>query len=190
MLVLTEIDRERYGRDHRAMEGHSERTYSDNQGRMWRLARSLDHIPPEFEIIGPYAQDFEGLLPLFKVKGERYWGSGFSWPMAQRRFLWEIGATLQTPPAGEKPFVVWCRHCGARDVSLSEFRDFRGNCIAVCCAACCGFLKVYLDTVGRAHGWIPGKCSPYHTPTIRDTAHLRDLAYSIMAGTYKSTAEV
>lgn len=62
-IHLTEIARDTYGRDGRAINRHSERTYRDEQGNLFMLSCTLDGIPPFFEAYGPYRENHRGLFP-------------------------------------------------------------------------------------------------------------------------------
>jgi hypothetical protein len=85
-LTLTEIGRDVYGHDERAINLHSTRTYRDQHGNLYVLSRTLDGIPPFFEAYGPYRQDHCGVLPRLRVNGLEYWGDGWSWQRATRAF--------------------------------------------------------------------------------------------------------
>ena len=85
-IQLTEIERDTYGRDGRAINRHSDRTYRDKDGNLYMLSKTLDGIPPFFEAYGPYREDHRGLLPRLLVDGEEYWGDGWAWPEAFRAF--------------------------------------------------------------------------------------------------------
>ena len=85
-IELTEIHRETYGRDGRAINRHSDRTYRDRDGSLYMLSRTLDGIPPFFEAYGPYREDHAGVLPRLLVDGQEYWGDGWSWQRAFRAF--------------------------------------------------------------------------------------------------------
>lgn len=81
-LQLTEINRDTYGHDHRAINKHSDRTYRDQHGTLYMLSKTLDGIPPFYEAYGPYRKGHRGLLPRLLVNGQEYWGDGWSWPEA------------------------------------------------------------------------------------------------------------
>ena len=95
--VLTEVRRERYGRDRRAINRHSDRRYRDGGGSLYLLSRTLDGCPPFFEAYGPFAADRQGHLPRLPVGGREYWGDGWSWKRALAAFLGELGAELAEP---------------------------------------------------------------------------------------------
>ncbi len=86
MFELTEISRETYGRDQRAINRHHERRYRAPSGRLYVLSRTLDGIPPFFEAYGPFADDHVGILPRLKVNGREYWGDGWEWERAYEAF--------------------------------------------------------------------------------------------------------
>jgi hypothetical protein len=86
-MKLTQIDRDYYGHDERAINKHSVRVYEDEKGQRYNLSRTTDGIPRFFEAYGPYAADFLGFLPRFKVNDRDYWGEGIGWKKAQRIFL-------------------------------------------------------------------------------------------------------
>lgn len=94
-MKLTEIGREVYGHDGRALNKHSERKYQDEQGRFYLLSRCLDGCPPFYEGYGPYTAEYQGVLPRLKVDGQEYWGDGWSWARAVRAFCRELRATLK-----------------------------------------------------------------------------------------------
>jgi hypothetical protein len=94
MRTLTEIGREVYGHDRRAINKHSERTYEDERGLRYVLSRTLDGCPPFYEAYGPFNREHEGVLPSLKVKGREYWGSGWDWARAIRAFCAELQATV------------------------------------------------------------------------------------------------
>ena len=79
MTELTEIRRETYGHDGRAINWHSERWSRGRDGSLYVLSRTLDGRPPFFEAYGPFPQDHEGLLPRLLIHGKEYWGDGWSW---------------------------------------------------------------------------------------------------------------
>ncbi|MBT4814323.1 MAG: hypothetical protein HOJ57_37275 [Lentisphaerae bacterium] len=79
MKELTEIRRETYGHDSRAINQHSERWYRNSAGKLYVLSLTLDGCPPFFEAYGPFGEDHEGLLPRLLVDGQEYWGDGWSW---------------------------------------------------------------------------------------------------------------
>jgi hypothetical protein len=94
MKKLTEIGRETYGNDKRAINKHSERTYRDGDGNLYVLSRTLDGCPPFFEAYGPYRQEHQGALPRLRVMGKEYWGNGWTWPAAMKAFCRELCATI------------------------------------------------------------------------------------------------
>lgn len=94
MKRLTEIKRETYGHDGRAINKHSERTYKDAEGNVYVLSRTLDGCPPFFEAYGPYQADQQGALPRLRVMGKEYWGNGWTWPAAVKAFCRELCATI------------------------------------------------------------------------------------------------
>ena len=91
---LTEIRRETYGHDSRAINRHSERWYRDSTGRLYVLSRTLDGCPPFFEAYGPFGEDREGLLPRLLVDGQQYWGDGWPWRRAITAFCHTLGAVI------------------------------------------------------------------------------------------------
>ena len=94
MKTLTEISRDTYGHDRRAINMHSERRYRDEQGRIYTLSCTLDGIPPFFEAYGPFEEGHGGLLPRLKVNGQDYWGGGWSWQIAEKAFCRELQAVI------------------------------------------------------------------------------------------------
>lgn len=92
-MQLEEISREIYGNDDRAINRHSERRYKNEAGEIYVLSRTLDGIPPFFEAYGPFSEDYEGLLPRFRVNNMDYWGDNWSWGQALRAFLNELEKT-------------------------------------------------------------------------------------------------
>ena len=98
---LTEIRRETYGHDGRAINRHSERWYHDADGNLYVLSRTLDGCPPFFEAYGPFPEGHEGLPPRLLVDGKEYWGDGWSWPSATAAFCEEIGAEIVPPQRQE-----------------------------------------------------------------------------------------
>lgn len=95
MKQLIEISRETYGHDNRAINKHSERRYRDQSGKFYVLSRTLDGCPPFFEAYGPYKEDHVGVLPRLKVRGQEYWGDGWTWRQAIKAFCAEIGAEIR-----------------------------------------------------------------------------------------------
>ena len=98
---LTEIGRDVYGHDERAINLHSERTYRDQDGKLYVLSRTLDGIPPFFEAYGPYREDHCGILPRLRVNGQKHWGDGWSWEKAVTAFCRELDAVIV--PARKSP---------------------------------------------------------------------------------------
>ena len=96
MKLLTEVGRETYGNDHRAINRHSERTYRDQHGDLYVLSRTLDGCPPFFEAYGPYRPEHQGVLPRLHVMGQEYWGDGWTWPAALKAFCQELYAIIRT----------------------------------------------------------------------------------------------
>jgi len=94
-LTLTEIGRETYGHDERAINRHSERQFCDQQGRLYVLSRTLDGCPPFFEAYGPYPAEYQGILPRLRVNGEEYWGDGWTWEQAEAAFCRELNARIR-----------------------------------------------------------------------------------------------
>lgn len=95
MKQLTEISRETYGGDDRAINRHCERRYRDKQGKRYVLSRTLDGCPPFFEAYGPYKANHEGILPRLKIDGHEYWGSGWSWRKALEAFGRTLNAVIE-----------------------------------------------------------------------------------------------
>lgn len=95
MKTLTEVSRETYGHDGRAINRHSERMYKDENGKRYVLSRTLDGSPPFFEAYGPFKEDHVGALPHLRVRGEEYWGDGWTWSRAIKAFCVESGAELK-----------------------------------------------------------------------------------------------
>jgi hypothetical protein len=96
MITLTEVSRETYGHDERAINKHAERRYKDAHGNVYVLSRTLDGIPPFFEAYGPFEECYSGLLPRLKVGGQEYWGSGWSWQRAVAAFCSELQAVIRS----------------------------------------------------------------------------------------------
>ncbi len=95
-MILKEINRERYGgSDGRAINKHSSRIYETSDGQLVVLDRTLDMAPPAFEITGPYAKDFQGVTPITKVNGERFFCDGQSWNKAIKVMCETLKATVQ-----------------------------------------------------------------------------------------------
>ena len=94
MKILKESGRETYGHDDRAINTHSERHYQDQTGKCYVLSKTLDGCPPFFEAYGPFGKDHVGVLPRLKVRGEEYWGDGWTWSRAIKVFCAEIGAEI------------------------------------------------------------------------------------------------
>ena len=93
-MLLTEIDREVFGNDRRAINRHSCRTYRTDDGRIVVLDRTLDMCPPAFEIHGPYAEDFQGVTPTTKVNGEQNFCDGRSWDVAIQKMCEVLDARV------------------------------------------------------------------------------------------------
>lgn len=94
MRALTEISRDTYGHDGRAINKHSERRYRDEHGRLYVLSCTLDGIPPFYEAYGPFDEEHSGLLPRLKVNGQDYWGNGWSRRKAETAFCHELKAVI------------------------------------------------------------------------------------------------
>jgi len=92
--ILTEISRETYGHDDRAINKHSERKYRDAYGNLYVLSRTLDGCPPFFEAYGPCRPEYQGALPRLRVMGQEYWGDGWTWQAAVKGFCRELRATI------------------------------------------------------------------------------------------------
>ena len=105
MKMLTEVKRETYGHDARAINRHSERHYEDRAGNRYILSRTLDGVPPFFEAYGPYQKDHEGFLPRLMVAGQEYWGDGWAWQRALRAFCKELHARIERQPKRRKTAV-------------------------------------------------------------------------------------
>lgn len=95
MKTLTEVSRETYGHDDRAINKHSERIFRDADGNLYVLSRTLDGCPPFFEAYGPYRPDHKGVLPRLRVTGKEYWGDGWTWSAAIRAFCRELKVTIR-----------------------------------------------------------------------------------------------
>jgi hypothetical protein len=93
-MILTEIDREVFGNDTRAINRHSCRTYRTEDGDTVVLDRTLDMCPPAFEIQGPYHKYFRGLVPTTKVDGKRFFCDGETWPRAIAKMCEVLDATI------------------------------------------------------------------------------------------------
>ena len=101
MRHLTEVERERYGGDRRAINRHSTRGYRDSaSGELFLLSRTTDARPRVFEAYGPYTEATRGALPSISVGGQHYWGAGWSWPAAVAAFLKAIDGGLVEPLTG------------------------------------------------------------------------------------------
>ncbi len=88
MKKLTFQYEERYGGgDGRAIDRHVTRVYKDENGFRYHLDRDLSIIPPCFEALGPIPAGFEGITPIIKINGERYFGDGISWKKATKIFM-------------------------------------------------------------------------------------------------------
>ena len=98
MKVLTEIRRETYGHDERAINRHSERWYADAADNRYVLSRTLDGSPPFFEAYGPFRDQHKGCLPRLKVLGREYWGDGWTWRRALRAFCKGLNASIRSKP--------------------------------------------------------------------------------------------
>ena len=105
MKRLTEIKRETYGHNARAINRHSERWYEDAAGHRYVLSCTLDGCPPFFEAYGPFRADHEGLLPRLKVLGKEYWGDGWTWRKALGVFCKELNAGIVCRPTRRKAAV-------------------------------------------------------------------------------------
>ena len=99
-VELTEIGRDVYGHDARAINRHSERRYRAEDGSLYVLSRTLDGCPPFFEAYGPYRDDHCGVLPRLRVDGREYWGDGWSWKQAVRAFCTALNATMAEQQKG------------------------------------------------------------------------------------------
>ena len=95
LLRLRLVGQETYGHDDRAINRHTEQHYEDEAGNRYVLSRTLDGVPPFFEAYGPYRPDHEGLLPRLKVRGQDYWGAGWSFARARQAFCRTLNATIK-----------------------------------------------------------------------------------------------
>jgi len=97
MEHLELIESDRYGghydspNNKRAINAHSERTYQDTDGNLYRLSRNLDEVGRSFQASGPYAKDFVGILPRFEVDGQVAFAEGRSWQTAERMLDEAVG---------------------------------------------------------------------------------------------------
>lgn len=79
---------EKYGGgDGRVIDRHVTRVYEDENGVEYHLDRDNSIIPPCFEALGPIPKGFQGITPIIKIDGERYFGDGISWKKATEIFL-------------------------------------------------------------------------------------------------------
>jgi hypothetical protein len=85
-MSVHEISRDYYGHDETAINKHSERVFTDSSGRLFKLSRTTDGVPPFFEAYGPYTEDYRGILPRLLVDGREYWGDGWTWGRALEAF--------------------------------------------------------------------------------------------------------
>ena len=88
-IALTEISRDRYGWDERAINRHSERQYRTPDGMLFTLSRCLDAIPKYFEAYGPYTSTFKGLTPKLSIPNTTNiaFNHGITWAHAERLFF-------------------------------------------------------------------------------------------------------
>lgn len=75
------------GGDGRAIDRHSSKVYEDEQSNKFILDRDLSIVPPCFEAIGPIPKGFQGICPIIKINGERYFGDGITWQQAEKIFF-------------------------------------------------------------------------------------------------------
>ena len=94
MKTLLEMSREIYGHNGRAINRHSERVYRDAHSRRYVLSKNLDGFPPFFEAYGPFNAKHNGVLPRLRVRGQDYWGGGWTWQMAIHVFCRQLDATI------------------------------------------------------------------------------------------------
>jgi hypothetical protein len=85
LKYIEEVGRQYFGGryDDRAINAAAERTYKDIFGRTFQIHRELDSEDKAFQILGPIADDFEGILPVLEVDGSRSFGGGVSWKAAE-----------------------------------------------------------------------------------------------------------
>lgn len=97
-MILKEVEHEREifgGGDGKAINRHSVRVYKTDDGHTVVLDRTLDAVPPCFEIYGPYLKGFIGITPSTPVDGNRYFGDGWNWPQAVRKMCEVLNATIE-----------------------------------------------------------------------------------------------
>lgn len=110
MTQFVEIERDRYGGhyDDRAINAHSERTYRDQSGYLFRLARNLDVEGRPFEAYGPFSESYIGILPRLQVDGQDTFCTGRSWNSAEKSMkaaidLLRTKDLVRTPMPGDEP---------------------------------------------------------------------------------------
>lgn len=96
MKHLTEIDRDIYGGgyDKRSINAHSERTYKDGIGQLWRLVRDLEDEFRPFQAYGPFTTQHVGLLPSYKIEGKDSFGETRPWTAVERMLDNAVGEHL------------------------------------------------------------------------------------------------
>jgi len=90
---LTEKERAIVGGSYNGtpINAYSMRTYTDQFGRSYMLARDLELNHRPFRAFGPFASDYKGYIPPFKIAGEQCF-SAKSWKTAEKSFDEAVGA--------------------------------------------------------------------------------------------------
>lgn len=95
MQHLMETDRTRYGGgSDRSTSAHSERTYKDPSGQLWRIIRDLDDDFRPFHAFGPFTDGHVGLLPVVLIDGQDSFGATRPWWVAEKMLDTVVGDHL------------------------------------------------------------------------------------------------
>jgi len=91
---LIEVDREYYGgKDGKAINIHSTRTYVDDNQNFFMLDRITDATPRYFEAYGPYKEGHRGFLPKIKMSSGSFstiFGEGWTWRKAEKALMTRV----------------------------------------------------------------------------------------------------
>ena len=101
--MLTELCRERFGGDRRAINRHSVRYYLVESGLILAMDRTTDGMPMFFSTTLRKV-DFVGVVPSLRIEGQQCWGSGYSWIKALRILEKELEVTVVS---ASKFFTTW-----------------------------------------------------------------------------------
>jgi len=100
-IIITEIERDYFGWDERAINKHSIRIYRTPDAMLFQIDRITDAAPRYFEAYGPYFEDFQGVTPKLPVdeKTRARFNAGISWAEAERLFFAAVQKWLEKEEA-------------------------------------------------------------------------------------------